>query len=279
MKITTANIPYAILIPAVLLLAPGCLAASRQSHKTHRVDMHGPRASHPTAVGSFLGAMVYTAPDLIYQLETHPAIAARYARHYHMTPANIIRYMKTNLVESYMPRTQVFKTYWVRRNGQIRTGQERLVKGTRVFALRNGQPVLKWVCGNPLTTSLPPVRTMAASTDMSFHSKMAPSEEMMVPSEPADVIIPTEAPPVMMTEVPDEPIRFSSAALPPAASSFSFPWLPIAALPIIVGVTHSGGGGGSKPPPAPESSTLISFAAIAGLGAFMAMRRRRPDCC
>jgi len=280
MNITTATIINAVLIPAALFCATGQYASARDGHTRHGVAVHRQQASHPTATGSFLGTMVYTAPDLIDQLETHPAIAARYARHYHTTPENIIRYMRANLVESYMPRTQVFTTYWVRGNGKIRTGSERLTKGTRVFALRNGQPVLKWACGNPLTAGLPPVRTIASSTVEHFHTKISPSEELLVPSEPADVVIPAEPPPVMMTEVPNEEIRFSSAAIPPAAGGggFAFPWIPVAAIPIIVGVTHPGGGGGDTPvPPVPESSTIVSFAAATAFGALLMLRRKRSQ--
>jgi len=277
MKIMTANIINAMLIVAVLSAAGQC-ASAREGCKRHQNSVRTARMGHPTAAGSFLGTKVYTASDLIYQLETHPTIAARYARHYHTTPDNIIRYMRENLVESYMPRTQTFKTYWVRGNGQIKTGHERLTKGTRVFALRNGQPVLKWACGNPLTAGLPPVRTVASSTTEDFHTKVSPSEETLVPSEPADVIIPTEAPPVMVTQVPSEELRFSTAAIPPVAAGggFSFPWLPVAAIPVIVGVTHPGGGGDSPPPPpVPESSSIISFAAATGFGVLMLARRRR----
>jgi hypothetical protein len=283
--------PLAIFSVLVLGLAPAMPAASgapvKATGHTRKIAVHVTRLSHPTATGSFLGALVYTVPDLINQVEMKPAIALRYARHYNTTPAKVVQFMKDNLVESYMPSTQTFRTYWVRRNGKIVSGNETLKKGTRVFALRNGTPILKWACGNPLTVSLPVIRTRMAAAQQDVATRMSPSVQMLVPSEPASVIVPSEpAAPVMVAQAPAELPYSQMAQLPPtpslpvsvAAAPVHLAAFPIgaiggvvAAAPVIASIVHTGGSG---PSPTPEAGTALSFGLLGSFGAMFTRRRR-----
>jgi hypothetical protein len=291
MKINSLRI-FSLLILGLASAIPSASGAPiKAPDHARKIGVHVTRMSHPTATGSFLGALVYTVPDLIDQVEIRPAIAMRYARHYHTTPAKVIRFMKDNLVESYMPSTQTFRTYWVRRNGQIVSGNETLKKGTRVFALRNGTPILKWACGNPLTVSLPVIRTRMAALQQDVATRMSPSVQTLVPAEPADVVVPSEpAAPVAVAQAPEvDQLPYSQmASLPPSPSLpvsiasapahlAAFPIGAIggvaAAVPVLAGITH-GGSSSSSPAPTPEAGTALSFGLLGSFGAMLTRRRR-----
>lgn len=274
----------------ILALSAG-FSAHAASHAAHSGNRPAQvRPSHPTANGSFLGQKVYTVPDLIAQIETNPAIASRYARHYHTTPGKVVHYLRSNVVESYMPRTQVFHTYWIRHNGSIRSGNERLVKGTRVFALRNGEPVLKWACGNPLTVSLPFVKTKVAAAPVKFAQKMSADIEVHVPSEPTDTIVPSET-----DTVPVEAVSANAAILtapePPVTHTHPVSFSPLAAaapthvglslstigalasVPIVIAAAQTQTHSSPDPAPTPESGTLVSLSSLA-LAGFAFTRKR-----
>lgn len=189
-----------------------------------------------------------------------------------------------------MPRTQVFHTYWVRRNGSIRSGNERLVKGTRVFALRNGEPVLKWACGNPLTVSLPFVKTKVATAPAKFAQKMSADIDVHVPAEPTDVIVPSETDTVPVEAVsanaailttPEPPVTHTApvnfsplAAAAPTHLGLSLGTIgAIAAVPIVISTAQNQLHSSPDPAPTPESGTLVSLSSLALVG--LAYTRKR----
>ena len=260
-----------------IVIAALAITAGHAAHAAaqHKGKQHI-RRQHPTSNGSFLRTMVYSVPDLIDQIGSNPAIAARYARHYHRPAADVVKYLRANVVESYIPHTQVIRTYWVRHNGSITAKQERMERGVRVFALRNGEPVLKWACGNPLTTSLPYVKTTVAHKSPKPIEHLLPSTEVLVPAEPPDIIIPSEspAPPVVAAEPPA--VNFSHQA-EPAAPHLGFPigaLIPIAAIPIIIATTNHPTENPLGPQPTPEAPTTVAFAGLTVLGLAAARRRR-----
>ena len=195
--------------------------------------------------------------------------------------------MRANLVESYVPQTRRYTVYCMSPSGRIFAVKQTFHKGTKVFALRNGDPVLKWLCGNPLSKFLPAVQTKTIKKKPNV--KVAGAiETLITPAEDVDVLVPNEA--VAPEYLPAVP--FSLAAVPAALFSggggggFS----PLFLLPAALLFSNNGGGGGgggTTPhipippvvppvgPAVPEPSGAVLMLAALPVLALCTVRRRR----
>lgn len=195
----------------------------------------------PTPPDSFLRYKVYNTAQLIAQVQADPKVRQVFARHFNVPESRVVSYMRANLVESYVPRTGRYTVYCVRRNGKIYSVRQTFRKGTKVFSLRNGQPVMKWVCGNPLSKYLPPTKVV---------TKPSPPNELLTPTDVADVYVPSEVG-AGLFETPflaaptfagATPLFFGGGAGLGALSGLLIP------LGVIIGSTGGHGGGGGTPP-------------------------------
>jgi hypothetical protein len=143
-------------ISAKKLKSVGCYAAVVVLLSSQIVNLTiAAQIGHKTPKDSFLSLQVTSVDGLIHEISTSPKIRARYARLYKLPSLKVLDYMRKNLVLSKLAHKYVDAVYCVTPTGVIFTAQETLNAGDKVFALRNGVPVLRWVCGNPLTDSLP----------------------------------------------------------------------------------------------------------------------------
>lgn len=240
---------------------------------------------------SFLRFRVDTVQQLIRQVKTDPAVRRRYCQLFHVTPQKLVPYIQKNVVESYVPATKTYNVWCVGKNGRLFTVKQHFRAGTRVFALRNGTPVMKWACGNPLISYLPapPVKplTEAKAPTVPTEQRVAPSTESIAsevsPPAPVEAVVtvPSEFAPV----VPNTLVASSSEMIVPAHSSIRgfVPWIPIAGAAALItsasssgggttpstAVFSSGGGGTSSPglvpEPSPAVTLLLGLAPLAGL--------------
>ena len=259
-------IASATLLTAVLL---GLVGTPTQAAAT-------PRHQKPPP-DSYLQYRVYSVDQLIQQVQNNPTVRERFARHFEIAPGRVVSYMRANLVESYIPVTRRYTVYCISRSGRIYALKQTFHKGTKVFALKNGQPVLKWLCGNPLSHFLPAVVTQT------YVKKPKPivtvSRSIQTLTENADVLVPNEvAATPFVPVVPFFPGGASSSFLSSASGGFPLAFLLPAAL--LFSNSGHGGGGGTVPhttPPVvvPEpTDTLFLLGALPILGLGIVCRRR-----
>lgn len=193
----------------------------------------------PTPPASYLRYKVYTVDQLVQQVRTDPWVRSAYARTFHIPEDQVLQYMERNVVESYIPATKEYTVYCISPSGRIYTVNQIFKAGTKVFALRNGQPVIKWVCGNPLMSHLPTVETRTVKLPPKVVSKVSPSVETMIPSQPAAMLVPSES----FAMLPTAPVITSAASgITTITGPGGFPlWLPL--LPLAF--SHGSGGGSS----------------------------------
>jgi len=222
---------------------------------------------------SYLQYRVYTVDQLIQQVQDNPTVRRRFARHFQIPEDRVVSYMRANLVESYIPETRRYTVYCVSRSGKFYPIRQTFHKGTKVFALRNGQPVLKWLCGNPLSRFLPAVQVKNITKP---RSRVARSIETLVtPAENQDVLVPNEEAPVFLPAVPLALGPASSALLSGTGSGFS----PLFLLPAAFLLSNNGGGGGGTIPHIPlavpePAAPVYVLAALPALALVVARRRR-----
>jgi hypothetical protein len=273
-----------LIVAATAFLSTAAFAAP--APVSHDILVH--RTYRSTPPDSFLVYKVYSIDQLIAEVQSSPRIQGYYARHFHVPQSRVIEYMQANLVESYIPETRMYTCYCVRANGLIYPIKQRFTQGTKVFALRNGEPVLKWVCGNPLSKFLPAVETHTIVKNIPV-IKLAPSTEVIAPTDNVQILVPTETQTVVTNASSDVDALVPEPILG-AASPSNFVFAPggggggglgfLGLLPVIFAATHtSGGGSGSGPHggplPVPEASTMESSAIMLSIGAlFLGLRRR-----
>ena len=261
-----------VLVPAIA--CGGLMAVVTPSLASH----HASRVSHTSRMApprdSYLQYKVYNVEQLIQQVSDNPTVRQRFARHFQIPESRVVSYMRANLVESYVPTTGRYTVYCMHPSGKFYPVKQTFHRGTKVFALRNGEPVMKWVCGNPLSKFLPEVQVR--NIPVKPRVKVSPIIQELSPAETANVLVPSEiATRIYQPAVPFNLASASSPVLLRGGNSLLPFLLPIA----LIGVAGNHGGGGNNPPPppgpaVPEAGTLV----LLGMGlplAFAAGRRRQ----
>lgn len=187
-------------------LAPGLCAAARPA-RTAQAARPKPATrakARPAPPLSFLRENSYSLKDVIEQIRGDRQLLLRFANHFHIAPERVIPYFEQNLVESYVPETKRYTVWMKRKDGSTFWAYQTFRKGERVLSLRNGEPVLKWACGNPLMTKLPEIQKRKV---VERTAKVLPNVQKR--TRYYDVETPFETP----KEVVEEPVLL--AGLPP----------------------------------------------------------------
>ena len=276
-------IKYAALPTLCLFTAMPVLAAGHV-----RVNTSVPPAS-------FLNYHVSTLRELSQEVTLDPAVRARLANHFHVSEAQITRYVRQNLVLTHLKKGGRYRVACVGHDGREFWVESRLPKGTAVFASRaTGRPILKLACGNPMVSSLPPTVRTAEDIDstepaqFAFLSPPALAGPAPMPGLLTGDIMPTDLVVVSNALVPAVvQVSPSLEAIIPgtllSAGSHSFNALPALLGALAVGVASTGHGGSSPnavaPPPVPEASTSVSLGAmlLLGGGGLLSLRRKRTS--
>lgn len=244
----------------------------------HRVPAGRSSGAHriSTPRDSYLQYKVYSVEQLIQQVSDNPAVRQRFARHFQIPESRVVSYMRANLVESYVPRTGRYTVYCMHRSGKFYPVKQTFRRGTKVFALRNGEPVMKWVCGNPLSKFLPDVQVKNLTQQPV--TKVSPSIEELLPAEQVNILVPSEIPaPIYQPAIPASLISASAPVLSGGGGGSLLPFLLPAAL---IGIR--GGHSNSSTPPVipigpsvPEPSTVALLAVGLPLALTASIKRKK----
>jgi hypothetical protein len=120
-------------------------------------------ASKRPPLDSFLNQRVDSVDELVAQVNSNSRVREHYAKVFNIPGSSVVSYFRKNLVESYVSSPKSYSVWCVSKNGRYYRVNQTLHAGIRVLALRDGTPVLKWACGNPLTSVLPSAVTVRHS--------------------------------------------------------------------------------------------------------------------
>lgn len=220
---------------------------------------------------AFLWERVSSVDEFVAQVEANPVIAQRFAKHFRVSQAEFINYLRENVVVVQVPETRKYTIYGVTKTGRIYPVKGVLKKGWQALGLRDGTLLFKWSCGNPLGTALPaipPPRPMGGPLPPPRPTVAAPAEPVVLAL--ADPMLPPYAPDAegIVWDTPG-PMRVVEAPLVPVAVAKSLPLWP------LVGLLGVRGGGEPPPPPIPEPGTVLLLAAGLGTLAGWGLRRGR----
>lgn len=232
-----ASFPSALgrygLLAALLLFCLGHPAAARPIHQ------------YRMPIGAFLRRPAHGVPALTRQLADDRMVCIRYARLFHMSPPMVRRAFGT-LRLTRLKQDRVLQVFYIHSGERIGYRLRRVRKGTLVYVLPDGTPLLLRLCGNPIHKTLP--------TQPQVHvPEFAPYEP-----PPASTFSLEETPPLRLATLPDF-VEVEVAApnhlptypgvLPAAASAPLANWA-WGVVPVIVG-SLGGFSGGSSPSPPP----------------------------
>lgn len=247
-----------------------------------------PHGAVPPA--SFLNYHVSTVHELSQEVTLDPAVRSRLANHFHVTEAQITKYVRRNLVLTHLQKGGRYRVACVGHDGHEYWVESHLPMGTAIFASRaTGRPILKLACGNPMVSSLPPSIQTAGDIGGTGPAEFAflPPPELasptLMPGLLTEAITPTE---VVVAATDVAPVIVQVADFPPlgpilSGGSRSFNALPALLGAAAIGVASTGRGGSSSnaipPAPVPEASTSASLGMMLLLGgsALFAFRRKR----
>ncbi len=218
--------------------------------------------------GAFLKQPAPSVAALVNQLRRDPATCIRYSRLYNMSPEMVRTAFAAMRLER-LPQDRIFKVHYIHPGERIGYKLRRLKRGTEVYAMADGTPILARVCGNPLvkgaalpravlgashtapkligpenvpdfdaTEAVPGSLNPALDMPDMLRSVQPASDFVEVPSVPVPAILPTPVVP--------------AGALGPAAVAHVGGFaggaglfaLPLAALGILAASGSGGGGGG-----------------------------------
>ncbi len=252
-----------------------------------------PAAAAPHAAvppDSFINYHAATVRELSQEVTLDPAVRARLARHFHVTPEQMKTYVDQNLVLTRLKTAGTYRVACVRADGSEYWMQERLPAGTPIFASRaTGQPILKLACGNPMVSALPPPTKVSDTKTLYTNPKLAAVPSTLASPAPTAPLLAGAITPQFafttdaLTVPPVVQVADIFQTLPTRGGGFPLGYL--AGIPVLASVLGSRGGGGTNDgpiipvipviPAVPETSTVVSLGALlTGLGV-LALRRRR----
>ena len=103
----------------------------------------------------FLAEPVLTTDALVEALKTNKVFRQNIAKHFNLPEDRVVSFVQDALVPYVLPQDTAVTNYGVTKAGLIYGKKSTLKKGTRVWATRSGDPILKWICSNPLTPKVP----------------------------------------------------------------------------------------------------------------------------
>jgi hypothetical protein len=220
-------------------------------------------AAHAVPPNSYLVKTVSTTSDMIKQIKSNPVVSSRYERHFHMTQGDVIEMVK-GLRFTKTDQTGFYSVYNVpAKTGELRSKLLKLKKGIKIWVDSSGQPILQWICGNPM------VRGGAGVADVAPVVAGLPSEPITMadpmPSGDVPVIASTLQP-----GIPDAPLEETVVVIdevPVQRRNNALAGLLL--LPLLaVNRTST-----KTPEVVPEPATMLAMGA--GISYVMARRRKK----
>jgi len=224
---------------------------------------------------AFLWERVESVDAFIAQIEANPVIAQRFAKHYHVSQAELVKYLRENLTVVQVPETRTYTIYGVNKIGRIYPVKGVLKKGWKAFGLRDGTLLFKWSCGNPLTTSLPPVPKPKPKPVVT--PLPPPQPTVALPQDPLVIAL---ADPMLPGFIPDAQALVSDTPeLMPVEEQPPVPVTVAKALPLLplLGLMGVSGHGEPSYDVIPEPSAIALWAVGLGVFAGCIVWRRRRD--
>ncbi len=168
----------------------------------------------------FLEGPALTTDGLVQAIRSNRVFRVSLAKHFGLSESRLISFIKDALVPFILPKDTVVSNYGITKSGLIYSKKMTLKKGTRVWATRDGKPILKWVCSNPLLAKAPVLKDRPQVSSVSRQKFVGMKQVATTVKEPegvqalegGQVALKTPREPILVASQPVEPIDISSMA-------------------------------------------------------------------
>jgi len=178
------RIQFLLLASAISLAIPALGVGTAQAQTTTRLSSD-PRDLRDAFAPDL--KQVKTPQEFADYLRTHQSLRQRYARHFNVSQDKIVDFFRNAVVPTTLKKSQRLMTFGVTKSGSIYAVRTKLPAGTPVWATREGVPVVKWNCANPLSKTLP-----GSDLDQPLAYSTAPSNVRMAEGDSSYLSIDTE---------------------------------------------------------------------------------------
>nr|WP_309694654.1 DUF6777 domain-containing protein [Armatimonas sp.] len=202
----------------------------------------------------FLNEPVLTTDALVESLKTNKIFRSNIAKHFGLPEERVVSFVEDALVPYILPQDTPVTNYGVTKAGLIYGKKMSLKKGTRVWATRDGTPVLKWICSNPLSPKPPVLKEKPKPSTVSSRKVPSgleqvtsnlqapagleglPGGEVALNLPPDPVFVPTPKPVVPTTKPTPKPVPTPTPAPGPGPGPLNkvartgLPLLPLAGI-------------------------------------------------
>ena len=156
----------------------------------------------PTSKDAFMHVQYNTASELADALSKDAHARKAIAKHFKISEAALVEYVRENLILTTTTQTISVPNYGLTSKNYMYYKMSTFKPGLKIWATRDGKPVLKWVCTNPIAFTLPapPPKPVAKAAPKPVEKpKPVVIEKPIVVEKPKPVVIekPVVPPPVV----------------------------------------------------------------------------------
>ena len=222
----------------------------------------------------FSNTPALTTEGLVENLKTNKSFRTNLAKHFGVPEDRVVEFVQDALIPQTLAKDTRVMNYGVTKAGKIYGKSATLKKGTRVWATRDGQPILKWNCSNPLLPKAPVLRQRPTPTSVSIDrgkGVLDPGASVLAPmgvEAPVGITLAMDTPgePEVLVTIPT-PGPPAPLALRTNIARTGLPLLPLAGA---VGLVVRSQGTPRNTVPEPGTLALIAL----GSASLLALRRR-----
>ncbi len=269
--------------------------------------------ARPAGSSAFLTDYAETPQQVVDQMEANRLIALRYARVFVLEPRDVLTHFRNELSLITLRDSIEVQVYHLDDSGRIVSEAKTLKSGIKVFADKNGRPILEYGTGNPLTSDLSGINQVKSKPLTEANNNAQPQNGAQPKPNPvaetqktvAETLNPVPPPAPVSTIAPTTPgtttlaggtppigtpieptTAVAGAQMSTGGGSHIGGWLLPAGLAGAVVAMAGGSGGGSAPaggsdpiipplPVVPEPTSLVALGAgLIGLGGLVSRRRK-----
>lgn len=200
---------HAIVLPVVLatlaMAAAPAFASARASHVEAKAHSNAAQSAvtaqsvRETAPDAFLRRDVRTKAQLIRELAADPGARTGYAKLFHIAPWAVVAFVRQYAHAVSMPATGKYTVWRVTNEGTVYPTVQMVSRGEDVFSLHgapSGLPNLISGEGDPMKPFVTAVTVVVVrpAPVTRIITRVAPSQETIVPTQPQVAIVPVNLP-------------------------------------------------------------------------------------
>jgi len=163
---------------------------------------------------SFLHEQFTTKAEFIEALREHPRVLRKMAQCVQTSPGDLLNFIEEDVHLGRLQKTRRYLVWGLTSRGRRYKSWHRFKAGMPVWVEDDGTPIFRWLCGNPMVTSIPSM-TQPSPPPPPPSQTPAPAPETPTPPAPPVEATPPPPPPLAPEPAPAPAPPPAEAPAPP----------------------------------------------------------------